>query len=159
MHFYLLLLLSLFVTNLDAQSKIYLKDYYSSGQLKSEGWMQDELKQDYWIFYHSNGHKSAQGSYDQGEKSGYWFFYNEHEKLIKEGHYQKDQEEGWWTFYDLAAQKESRCQCRDNLKHGYCLIYEKGRLKRVDHYHKGQKIRTWSTLSAFRKDNPEVKFR
>jgi len=35
--------------------KLYAKDYYANGQLKSEGWSMGDMKVKYWKFYHSNG--------------------------------------------------------------------------------------------------------
>lgn len=54
MHLYLFIFLSFF-TNIDSpNSKQYIKNYYENGTLKSEGWITNNYKTDYWYFYDKN---------------------------------------------------------------------------------------------------------
>jgi len=82
--------------------KLYAKDYYANGKLKSEGWSMGDMKVKYWKFYHSNGTVAAKGHFSSNKKTGYWYFYREDGSLEREGHYNNDIAEKWWIFYDLA---------------------------------------------------------
>ena len=40
--------------------KTYQKNRFENGSMNSQGWVEDNLKTDYWLFYHKNGQYSNQ---------------------------------------------------------------------------------------------------
>ena len=46
----------------NAQKK-YHKSYYSNGQIKEEGWIQNSDKNGYWKFYYKNGNLKKEGHF------------------------------------------------------------------------------------------------
>lgn len=139
--------------------KIYTKEYFSNGNIKAEGWSIMDAKTEYWTFYHENGNVSSKGHFVNNERNGYWHFYNESEQLLKEGHFENDSAENWWIFYDIVTQNKSKFQFKNNQKNGFALRYKKKKLVKAEEYKNGKKIDEWTSLIAFKLDNPSVSLR
>ena len=141
-----------------AEEKMYTKKYYSNGTIKAEGWLMGTTKTDYWIFYHSNGEVASKGGFSNDNKNGYWYFNDTKGQVEKEGHYVKGSAENWWIFYDIANSKTSKFQYKNNLKNGYSLCYKKGKLIKAEKYTNDKKEGEWTSIIAFKLDNPGVSF-
>jgi antitoxin component YwqK of YwqJK toxin-antitoxin module len=109
--------------------KEYSKIYYPNGNLKEEGWQQENEKIDYWYFYDSEGNK------------------------IQEGHFENNKKSNWWIFYDTNHNTAKKCEFVNGKKNGICLIYTNGKLSRAEKYNNGKLINSWTELSEFKKDN------
>jgi len=138
--------------------KMYSKEYYNNGQIKAEGWEMGEMKMGYWKFYHPNGALASEGRFKKNKKNEYWHFYNEKGALTREGHYLSGSAENWWIFYDIANAKTSKFQFKKNQKDGFCLRYKKRKLIRVEKYTNNTKVGEWTSILAFKRDNPGVSF-
>lgn len=136
--------------------KKYTKEYDANGNLKAEGWKSMNSKTGYWTFYHINGAVSSKGHFSTNAPHGYWYFYNHQGRLIKEGHFKNGSAENWWIFYDLATKGKSKFQFKYNQKNGFALRYKKNKLVKVEEYIQGQKVAEWTSLFAFKLDNPNV---
>ncbi|MFC7358039.1 toxin-antitoxin system YwqK family antitoxin [Jejudonia soesokkakensis] len=145
-----------FYTSAHPIEKLYSKSYYSNGTLKAEGWKQMDIKTDYWIFYHENGSIASKGHFDDGKRNGYWYFYDQNRKPVKEGHYKKGSAENWWIFYSEDLKIEHRYQYKFNKKNGFALIYKNGTLIKAEKYKNDKKLGEWTSLAAFKKDNPNA---
>ena len=71
----------------------------------------------------------------------------------KEGHFSKGKQQKWWLFYDKTGAINHKCQLKDNKKNGYCLLYTKGKLEKASKFIGGKKIKEWTDLSSFKKEN------
>lgn len=149
----LTLLLTSFFMSTDAQSKRYVRNYYLNGTLKSEGWEEENKKDGYWKFYHFSGQLSEKGHFKGDKKNGYWHFYSNEGTSTKEGHYINNKKTDWWLFYDTKGQIDHKCQLDNGIKDGYCLNYKNQELKSALKYKEGKKIKEWTDLKAFRKEN------
>lgn len=138
--------------------KLYTKDYYANGVLKAEGWEMGNMKMGYWIFYYKNGQVKSKGHFQNNYQNGYWYFYSEIGIVKKEGHYLSGKAENWWIFYDIANATITKFQYKNNKKNGYALCYFNNKLKRAEKYEDNLKVGTWTSLFAFRRDNPNVSF-
>lgn len=112
--------------------KKYLKEYYTNRTIKAKGWELGTDKTDYWVFYHPNGKIASKGHFSNNTKQGYWYCFSEEGVLVMEGHYALGIAEDWWIFHDIATQTEKRFQYKNNKKHGFALIYNKGRLTQAE---------------------------
>ncbi len=139
-----------------AQEKEYLKEYYDSGVLEHEGWRRGGERQDYWIFYRKDGSILRKGEYRNNQMHGYWYFYSEENTLLKEGHFIFGLAEKWWILYEGNMVKKVRFEA--GRKTGFALCYQDEKLKMVEKYIADEKTGEWTSLYAFKKDNPEVKF-
>jgi antitoxin component YwqK of YwqJK toxin-antitoxin module len=139
------------VTN-TSESK-YFKDFYDSGQPKSEGWLKDGKKTGYWKFYYANGLPSKQGHYENDRRAKYWYFYSPERIRIKEGNYLSGEMSNWWLFYDTKGRINHKCQLNKGKKNGYCLKYENEELVSAEKYRNGEKIKEWFNFVDFRREN------
>ena len=138
--------------------KTYTREYYPDGQLQAEGWAAGNSKTGYWKMYHPNGELAASGHFRNNKKDRYWHYYNTNGELIKEGHYRNAIAEDWWIFYDLDESKMVKIQFKGNRKHGYALRYKKRKLIKVERFSNDEKTGEWTSVIAFKLDNPDVRW-
>lgn len=110
--------------------KTYVKNYFKNGNMKSEGWLQQNQKVDYWFFYNENGSKK------------------------EEGHYLENKKTKWWLFYSISGEIQKKVEFKNNLEDGLSIFYKNGKVIKAARYKAGLKIKEWNTLSAYKKDNP-----
>ncbi|WBX76897.1 hypothetical protein PG911_01155 [Tenacibaculum ovolyticum] len=67
--------------------KKYQKEYYNNNNLKTEGWLNNDLKINYWKFYYKNGQLKKEGNYKKNLSTKYWYFYRKNGTIEKEGHF------------------------------------------------------------------------
>ena len=134
-------------------SKEYSKQYYASGALKSEGWLNNGAKNGFWKFYNENKTLAKQGHYTNNKKENYWYFYNLNGKIEKEGHYKNNSKTGWWLFYTSDGKINHKCQLSNDVKNGYCLKYKNEKLSSAEKYKNGKKIKEWFSFAGFKKEN------
>lgn len=123
---YICLLITIFGFKSD---KVYIKSYFDNGQMKSEGWAQNNKKVNYWFFYHENGNKKEEGHFENNKKVKWWIYYSTNETIVK------------------------KCQFKNNVMDGLCILYKNGNITSAESYSKGKKIKEWNTISEFKKDN------
>jgi antitoxin component YwqK of YwqJK toxin-antitoxin module len=155
-HFFLLLIClssSLFCLAETIKDKSYIKEYYSSGTLKSEGWLKNGLKTAYWKHYYLNGKIKKEGHYQNGQPVKYWYFYTENGILESEGRLRKGKKLDWWIFYDANGVMNHKCQLKNDEKNGYCFRYSNSKLIKAEKYISGKKIKEWTDYNSFRRDN------
>lgn len=109
--------------------KTYLKKYYPNKNLKEEGWILNDKKTDYWFYYYENGNKK------------------------EEGHYQNNQKNNWWIFYDEKQSITKKCEFKNNKIDGLSIVYKNGEIIKAEKYILGKKVKTWTDLEEFKKDN------
>ena len=135
------------------ENERYHKAYYDNGNTRSEGWIDKGRKTGYWRFYHPNGKLSEQGEYQQNQRVNYWYFYATNGQKAAEGHYQYGHKVNWWLFYDKNGRINHKCQLRNGIKNGYCLMYHDTKLTSAEKYKNGKKIKEWFSFSSFRREN------
>lgn len=138
------------------EEKTYHYQYYADGKIKAEGWILHNQKTAYWKFYHPNGNIERQGHYQHNQKKDYWFYYDENGGKIKEGHYHNDKMMGWWSFYKN-GEMISKCEYKNHLKEGYCIIYENEKPIKALYFEADKKINEWNNYLSFVKDNSSKK--
>lgn len=112
-----------------SDTKTYIKNYHSNGNLKEEGWLINDKKVDYWFYYYENGFKKEEGHYKNNQKTNWWIFYNEKQIVTK------------------------KCEFKKDKLNGLTIVYSNGEIAKAEKYSNGKKIKTWTDLAAFRKDN------
>ena len=131
----------------------YTKAYYSNGELRSEGWIENDSKESYWKFYYPNGNLQKEGHFSNDKPTKYWYFYRENGTLEREGHFSKGTKQLWWLFYDDIGKIYHKCQLKNNKKDGYCLRYLNEKLVKAEKYKAGKKIKEWTDFRSFKKEN------
>lgn len=152
-----LLINTLLYSATPSYAKHYHKEYYTNGNLKAEGWInQNGIKTDFWIYYYPNGNVSQKGHFKNNQKNGYWFFYSKTNELIKEGHYINNKAEKWWIIYDKLKKIIKKCQFKNDKRNGFCLLYKKNKLFKAERFTDDMKTGEWTDVLSFKKDNPNA---
>jgi len=145
-------LLVLFLSSLGSTTN-YEKVYFENGNIKEEGWKMGDSKIRYWKYYHPNGQIASEGHYKDNKKQNYWYFYQAEGTKEKEGHFVNDQASNWWSFYDVNGTLIHKCQLKNGIKNGYCLMYNKKKIVSARKYKQGKKINEWYDFKSFKRDN------
>ncbi len=141
------------------EKKMYSKEYHDNGKIKSEGWVLNTKKTNYWRYYYPSGAVASEGHYKDNLPEAYWYFYAEDGKVIKEGHYKNGIAQDWWIFYDIAGNITHKTQYANHKKNGFSLVYLNNKLVKVEKYKDDAHTGQWTSISSFRRDNPDVSFR
>lgn len=110
-------------------NKTYIKNFYPNKNIKEEGWINNNKKTDYWFYYYENGNKKEEGHYKNNQKTNWWIYYDKNQKIIKKSEY------------------------KSNLLNGITIVYSKGEITKAEKYTNGKKIKTWTDLDDFKRDN------
>ena len=70
-----------------------------------------------------------------------------------EGSYVNGKKSNWWLFYDSNEKVNHRCQLKNNQKNGFCLMYTNEKLTSAVKFSNGKKIKEWTDLASFKKEN------
>ena len=73
--------------------------------------------------------------------------------MEKEGHFIHGKKVNWWVFYTKDGTLNYKCQFKNNQKNGYCLIYLKDKIVRIEKYNADKKINEWKDIKSFKKEN------
>lgn len=105
-----------------ADGNFFVKNYFATGQLHSEG------------------------SYRQGKNHGAWKYYNRYGKLINEYNYVDGQLQGKGVDYFPSGEKKYVAEYKDNLLHGYFQqFYRNGQVKQEGWFQDGERQQQWFT--------------
>jgi len=93
-----------------SSGKLYVKDYYSDGQVQMEGYFLDsgkKQKEGTFTYYHPNGKISSKGVYKANKRSGTWIWYYSNDAIEEKGNFNKNGlRSGYWEgFYRSEQQK------------------------------------------------------
>lgn len=144
--------------NASSTDKTYIKKYHNNGILKTEGWVKENQKIEYWYTYTKTGDVKSEGHYTKDKKNGYWYYYNTENCESIEGTYKKGKKTGWWIFTKKDG-SQLKVEYANNKKNGLILHFKKGRSipYKADRFKNDKKIGTWTSISKFKRDNPDYK--
>ena len=123
---YFLFITSIFLFTLNTFSQKdtnWVKYYYESGELSSEGVLEDGKPNGYWKSYYVNGHLKTEGNRVDFKLDGPWKFYNEEGKLTLVINYKQDIKEGPRETYDTKGRLVKVEQLINNKKEGWTISY------------------------------------
>jgi antitoxin component YwqK of YwqJK toxin-antitoxin module len=88
------------IVDLEGNMEGSWKNFYSSGELRSEGNFMNNRRTGKWLFYYKNGIREQEGSYLRGFPDGYWKWYYDDGSLLREESYFNGREDGEMIEYD-----------------------------------------------------------
>lgn len=137
------------------------KEFYETGELRSEGSYKNGQREGDWIFYYRDGKEEQRGSYYKGKPEGDWKWtysngqtwreetfidgleeglaieYNDTGKVVSKGNYISGEREGNWML-DLGDEREEGSYVA-GLKNGmWKTYYPTGKLKQEGKFEQGQ---------------------
>jgi antitoxin component YwqK of YwqJK toxin-antitoxin module len=136
------------------------KEFYATGEPRSEGRYKAGKREGEWVFYYRDGKHEQRGSYNKGRPDGDWewtydngqtwreevFYdgleeglaieYNDTGKVISKGHYLSGEKEGQW-FQDLGDDREEGTYVVGLRSGPWKHYYPSGKLKFEGKYEQG----------------------
>lgn len=137
------------------------KEFYETGELKSEGNYKNGLREGEWVFYYRDGKEEQRGSYYKGQPDGDWKWtynngqtwreesfiegfeeglaieYNDTGKVVAKGNYMSGEREGEWVI-DLGDHKEEGSYVAGQKQGMWKAYFPSGQLKYEGKYEQGR---------------------
>lgn len=137
------------------------KEFYETGELRSEGSYKQGLREGDWIFYYRDGKEEQRGSYYKGKPEGDWKWtynngqtwreesfidgyeeglaveYNDTGKVVSKGNYLAGEREGDWVI-DLGDHREEGAYVAGQQQGIWKAYFPSGKLKNEGKYEQGR---------------------
>lgn len=84
-------------------STMTIRQFYSTGTLRSEGKMVNGLREGPWNFYFANGNPQTEATFANGKEEGTYTVYRENGVPYYRGQYKEGKRIGTWELYDDQA--------------------------------------------------------
>lgn len=122
----------------------FWKEFYTTGELRSEGHYLDSKRIGKWKFYHRNGKIEQAGDYKNGKPQGIWLWYYESGNLLREESYINGAEDGISTEYSDSNTVIAKGDYVMGLKQGQWIEYS-GDVKMEGSYTDGEMTGVWKS--------------
>ena len=135
-----LFLLFISISAFAQNSNELIKDYYDTGELKSEAWVNEEQNYDgLFRSYYRSGKKWAEVIFKDGYKNGIQKIYLENGKLKEQGTFVNNISQGLWYLNVDSINTVVLKIYKDGLEDGTALEYRNDSLKLLSNYKEGKK--------------------
>ncbi len=144
------------------------KEYYETGELRSQGSYKDGKREGDWVFFYRDGKEEQRGSYHKGKPDGEWkwlfnngmtwreevFYdgleegqaveYNDTGKVVAAGNYISGEREGKWLI-DLGDEREEGTYLAGQRNGNWKHYYPSGKIRFEGKYEQGMESgkHTW----------------
>ncbi|MCK5820823.1 MAG: hypothetical protein KAH17_03010 [Bacteroidales bacterium] len=129
----------------DNRSVINTTEYSNSGQIVSDGITDEKGKKDeFWKFYYNTGQLKSEGSFNNNIRHGVWKYYFPNQQLEQTGSFRSGREDGLWTwFYEDGSLRREENYYR-SLEDGASVEFDKnGNIIAKGDYIEGLKEGIW----------------
>jgi antitoxin component YwqK of YwqJK toxin-antitoxin module len=137
------------------------KEFYDSGELRSEGSYKKGLREGEWVFYYKDGKEEQRGTYFKGKPDGDWKWtynngqtwreesfiegleeglaieYNDTGKVVSKGNYLSGEREGEWII-DLGDHREEGSYVAGLQQGMWKSYYPSGKVKNEGKFEQGR---------------------
>ena len=121
-------------------------NYYTSGQISSQGNYFNNSSEGTWTYYHENGKVSSKGEYENDHKQGEWNYYYDNGTKSRTETYKNGQLHGLKTWYHDNGKKDIERTYEYGQSHGLSYYYDReGSLQHIRKYFYG-KVTAYSYL-------------
>jgi len=115
------------------------KYYYNSGNLSSEGTIENHLPTGIWRNYHESGTIKSEGEKRAGKSEGKWIFYSQKGQIEKEIEYAQNLKNGRFQQFDLTGKIVLENFYKNDTLNGVSRAFKNGVLIIESNYDKGVK--------------------
>lgn len=130
------------------------KEYYPTGELKSEGSYKDNIKIQKWVYYYIDGDVEQTGNYLRGMPDGLWSWYYPNEQLWREEEYVSGREDGASIEYSDSGAVIAKGTYIDGFKDGE-WYFEINDHREEGKYFEGERTGEWKHYYL---DNDQLSF-
>lgn len=118
------------------------KEYYPTGELKSEGAYRDNLKVGKWVYYYIDGEVEQIGNYLQGMPDGFWVWYYPNGQTWREEEFVLGQEDGPSVEYSDSGSVIAKGNYIEGYKEGE-WYFEINDHREEGSFFEGQRMGEW----------------
>ena len=138
-------LVSIWSPNQNLENLKIHTEYFTSGGIKSIGYMLNGEMHGNWSYFDRKGHLHIERYFNVGNPTGIWIWYNDKDQVSKFEIYDQSKYEGVFTqFYKSGRLKKRFIYKTGRLNGAYTSIYENGLVKIKGQYSNGMQVNTWS---------------
>lgn len=131
------------ITDMEGRRQGVWKEYYETGELKSEGKYVNSKKVDEWKYYFPDKTIEVLGSYNKkGQQIGEWKWYYANHQLMRIENYEDGILEGDFIEYDEDGETVVQGKYEDGNEEGY-WTYRNGKSLEEGNYVSGSREGTW----------------
>lgn len=109
-----------FVDKTDTRYKAY---FYESGNISSEGFLENDKPNNYWITYYPNQLRKSEGNRLSFELDGVWKFYDKKGNIETSITYKNGLKNGVYTFFNDSCLIVAEESYKDDVKEGIAYQY------------------------------------
>lgn len=106
------------ITDEKGQKDEYWKFYFTTGEVRSEGNFNDNVRHGVWKYFYPKGRLEQTGTFRNGKEDGLWIWYYEDGSLRREESYYRGQEDGASLEFDTQGSAIARGEYIEGLKEG-----------------------------------------
>lgn len=131
------------ITDLEGRRQGLWKEYYPTGELRSEGRYVNSMPVGEWKFFFPDHTIEMQGSYNrQGKKVGEWIWYYTDGSLLRVENYEAGELEGPFLEYDEEGNEITKGQYLADAEEGE-WVYRHGNMLEKGSYYDGMRQGIW----------------
>ncbi len=106
------------------------ESFFSDGSIQTRGYYKNNVPDSLWMYFYEKGGIKMSGNLREGKNFGLWQFFFENGNLNMKGNIFGDRKNGDWIFYYENKQLKAEGAYKDNLKTGPWIYYnEDGSIK------------------------------
>ena len=132
------------ITDEDGKRQGYWKEFYPTGELKSEGNYIDSKQDGGWKFYFENQKIEVTGRYKNGKKEGTWYWYYPNGELLQEENWIGGKLDGEFLEYDENGNTIVKGEYLEDTEEGE-WFYVQGHAVEKGIYYDGMRTGVWTT--------------
>ncbi len=131
------------ITDMEGLRQGLWKEYYETGELKSEGKYKNSKRVGEWKFYFPDKTMEVVGSYSaKGKYEGEWKWYYPNHELMRVAHYEDGILEGDFVEYDMEGNIQTQGQYEEGSEEGY-WYYRNGTVVEEGNFETGLRSGLW----------------
>jgi len=120
------------------------KEFYPTGELKSEGEYLNSKQEGVWKFYFENQKVEIEGKYKNGKKEGAWYWYYPNGELLQEENWKNGKLDGHFFEYNEKGEITVNGEYLEGTEEGE-WIYMQGNAIEKGIYFDGMRTGVWTT--------------
>jgi antitoxin component YwqK of YwqJK toxin-antitoxin module len=132
------------ITDEDGKRQGYWKEFYPTGELKSEGNYIDSKQDGGWKFYFENHNNEVEGRYINGKKEGTWYWFYQNGKILQEENWSNGKLYGEFVEYSETGVITVKGEYLDGTEEGE-WFYVQGNAIEKGFYYDGMRTGVWTT--------------
>jgi len=132
------------ITDMNGLRQGIWKEYYATGELKSEGNYIDSKEEGAWKFYFQNQKIEVEGRYKNGKKEGTWYWYYPNGTLLQEENRNQGKLDGEFLEYDESGNIRVKGEYVEGTEEGE-WFYVQGNALEKGVYNDGLRTGLWIT--------------